>query len=154
MLTLNNSKKIKSHFSDFRKFKKGSNCASKTIIVILLFLNSFRKVIILLVLNNSKKISDNFTDLLVFQFSPAQSVRSHLARKLSLSSTCVTCAMPLQWLPSAFHPHFTASATDLRECFLLSAVFYLALLPAFFKASLGPAVRPQSQMGFMLKFET
>ena len=35
---------------------------------------------------------------------------------------------------------FTASATDLREHFLLSGVFYLTLLPASFKASLGPAV--------------
>ena len=31
----------------------------------------------------------------------------------------------------------TSSATDLREHFLLSGVFYFALLPAFFKASLG-----------------
>ena len=35
---------------------------------------------------------------------------------------------------------FYASATDLRERFLLSGVFYLALLPASFKASLGLAV--------------
>ena len=32
------------------------------------------------------------------------------------------------------------SATDLRECFLLSVIFYFKLLPAFIKASLGPAV--------------
>ena len=38
----------------------------------------------------------------------------------------------------------TASATDLRERFLLSAVFYLAPLPTFFKASLGLAVQRQS----------
>ena len=31
----------------------------------------------------------------------------------------------------------TTSATGLRERFLLSGVFYLTLLPAFFKASLG-----------------
>ena len=30
----------------------------------------------------------------------------------------------------------TASATDLKECFLLSGVFHLALLPGFFKPSL------------------
>ena len=57
----------------------------------------------------------------------------------SLCSTCVTygtlChAIGHQLLPT--HP-FTASATDLRERFLLSGVFYLALLPAVFKASLG-----------------
>ena len=39
-------------------------------------------------------------------------------------------AMPCQWSS-------TASATDLREHFLLSGVFYLTLLPAGFKASLG-----------------
>ena len=33
----------------------------------------------------------------------------------------------------------TASATDLRQRFLLSGFFYLALLPAVFKASLGLA---------------
>ena len=38
----------------------------------------------------------------------------------------------------------TASATDLRERFLLSGVFYLTLLPAGFKASPGPAVQPQT----------
>ena len=35
---------------------------------------------------------------------------------------------------------FTMSATDLREHFLPSGVFYLLLLPASFKASLGPVV--------------
>ena len=39
---------------------------------------------------------------------------------------------------------FTASATDFRERFLLSGVFYITLLPAGFKASLGAAVQPQS----------
>ena len=34
---------------------------------------------------------------------------------------------------------FTVSATDLRERILLSTVFYLTLLPASFKASLGPS---------------
>ena len=38
----------------------------------------------------------------------------------------------------------TASATDLREHFLLSGIFYLTLLPAGFKASLQPAVQTQS----------
>ena len=38
----------------------------------------------------------------------------------------------------------TASATDLRERFLLSGVFYLTLHPAGFKASSEPAVQPQS----------
>ena len=46
------------------------------------------------------------------------------------------------------------SPTDLRERFLLSGVFYLAFLPAFFKASLGPVFQPQSLQGFMLIFET
>ena len=36
------------------------------------------------------------------------------------------------------HPTlFTVSATDLRERFLLSGIFYLALFPAVFKASMG-----------------
>ena len=58
------------------------------------------------------------------------------------------------WLPT---PHcaapFTASAMDLRERFLISSIFYLALLPAGFEASLGPAVQPQSY-GFMLIIAT
>ena len=41
-----------------------------------------------------------------------------------------------------------------RAFFLISGVFYLALLPAVSEASLGPAVQPQSQQGFMLIFET
>ena len=35
---------------------------------------------------------------------------------------------------------FTVSATDLRERFSLSGVFYFTLFSASFKASLGPAV--------------
>ena len=42
------------------------------------------------------------------------------------------------------HLVITASATDLKERVLFSVVFYLTLLPAGFKASLGPAVQPQS----------
>ena len=45
-----------------------------------------------------------------------------------------------------FHCFFTvvvtASATDLRERFLLSGVFFLTLLPAFIKASLELEVQP------------
>ena len=37
---------------------------------------------------------------------------------------------------------FTVSATDLRERFLPSGDFYLTVLPASFKASLGLAVEP------------
>ena len=45
-------------------------------------------------------------------------------------------AMPCQWSSSGF----PVSATDLTEHFLLSGVFYLALLPASFKESLDLAV--------------
>ena len=38
----------------------------------------------------------------------------------------------------------TSSATDLRERFLLSFVFYLPLIPAGSKVSPGLAVQPQS----------
>ena len=43
-----------------------------------------------------------------------------------------------------------------ENVFYSQAFFYLALLHSFllFKASLGPAVQPQSQKGFMLIFET
>ena len=42
----------------------------------------------------------------------------------------------------------TTSATDLRECFLLSGVFYLTLLPASFKASLGAGSSTSRLAGF------
>ena len=79
-------------------------------------------------------------------FQTTQLVRLPLVTYPSLCSTCVTyqtlChAIGHQLLPT--HP-FTASATDLRERFLLSGIFYLTLLPAGFKASLGPAVQLQS----------
>ena len=38
--------------------------------------------------------------------------------------------------------------------FLLPGIFYLTLLPAFIKDSLGPAVLPWRLWGFPLKFET
>ena len=45
-------------------------------------------------------------------------------------------AIPL--VTNYFPPNpVTVNATDLRECLLLSGIFYLALLPAVFKASLG-----------------
>ena len=46
------------------------------------------------------------------------------------------------------------SATDLRESFLLSVIFYFKLLPAFIKASLGPAVLLWRLQGFPLRFDT
>ena len=45
--------------------------------------------------------------------------------------------MPSQRSPGTSRPPFTKSAANLRERFLLSSVFYLALLPAGFEASLG-----------------
>ena len=39
--------------------------------------------------------------------------------------------MSCHWSRGASHPLFTTSATDLRESFLFSGLFYLALLPAF-----------------------
>ena len=47
--------------------------------------------------------------------------------------------IPRHWSPDASHPPFT----DLRQRYLLSDVFYLILILATFKASLGPAVHPQ-----------
>ena len=46
------------------------------------------------------------------------------------------------------------SATDLRRRFLLLGIFYLTLLPAFFKAFLGWAVLPWRLKGFLLRFDT
>ena len=54
---------------------------------------------------------------------------------LSPSQCYLEDAMPCQWSSSSFW-WSTASATDLRER-LLSGVFYLTLLPASMKASLG-----------------
>ena len=48
----------------------------------------------------------------------------------------------------------TTSAMDLRECFSLSSVFYLTILSAFIKISLGPAEQPWRLQGLPLKFET
>ena len=48
----------------------------------------------------------------------------------------------------------TASTTDLRERFLLSGIFYIRLLPAFIKDSLGLAVLLWRLQGFPLRFET
>ena len=50
-----------------------------------------------------------------------------------LSPCYLQDTMPCQWSSS----DFTLRATDLRERFLLSGIFYLTLLPAGFKASLG-----------------
>ena len=63
-------------------------------------------------------------------------------------------SMPGHWSPGTSHPNFTASATDLRQHFLLSGIFYFALLSAGFEASLGPTIQPQSWQGFMLIIET
>ena len=48
----------------------------------------------------------------------------------------------------------TTSATDLRERFLLSGVFYLTLLSCFYQAFLWLAVLPWRFQGFPLRFET
>ena len=100
-------------------------------------------------MNKSKKNVGYFADfeqvfiytkiLTVILLTLNKTVRPPLATYSSLCSTCVTygalChAIVHQLLPT--HP-FTASVTDLRERFLLSGVFYLTLLPAFFKAYLG-----------------
>ena len=53
-----------------------------------------------------------------------------------LSPCYLQDTMPCQWSSS----DFTVSATDSRERFLLSGVFYLTFLPACFKVFLGPAV--------------
>ena len=86
-------------------------------------------IVILLTLNKSEKVG----------YFVNNTVRPPLVTYPLLWSTCVTFRTPChaighQLLPN--HP-FTVSATDLREHFLLSGVFYLTLLPAGFKASLG-----------------
>ena len=48
----------------------------------------------------------------------------------------------------------TAGATDLRERFLLPGIFYLTILPAFIKASLGLVVLSCRLHTFPLRFET
>ena len=63
----------------------------------------------------------------------------HLLTSLFLHCCCYCC---------------TAIAADLRERFLLSGVFFLTLLLAFIKASLGPAVLPWRLQGFPLMFKT
>ena len=47
-----------------------------------------------------------------------------------------------------------AGATDLREWFLLPGIFYLTILPAFIKASLGLVVLSCRLHTFPLRFET
>ena len=65
-----------------------------------------------------------------------------------LSTPC--CAAPALFMrrhatpevTGTSHPFFTASTTDVRERFLLSGIFYLKLLFAVFKITLGLAVHP------------
>ena len=109
-----------------------------------------KKVVILLIFKTPLKETRYlgnpyfFTDCVSIQFLIhllflTQLVRLSLVTYPSLCSTCViygTLATPL--VTSYFLPKpVTVSATDLREGFLLSGVFYLALLPAVLKASLG-----------------
>ena len=111
LVTLNKSKKNRLFYWTLNNSKKSwLFCWLRT---------SQKKLIILLILNNT--------------------VRPALVTYPSLCSTCMTyrtlChVIGHQLLPT--HP-FTASATDLRERFLLSGISYLTLLPAFFKASQG-----------------
>ena len=86
-----------------------------------------------------------FLDCSGIQFfdPPSFSQHSQLGHLWSPTSHCAVpvwltgrCATPL--VTSYFAPSpVPASAMDLRERFLLSGVFYLTLLPAVFKASLG-----------------
>ena len=102
-------------------------------------------IVILLTLNKSKKFFGYFADF--------EQVKKSVSFLLTLNNTghlwlpIPHCAVPV-WLSGHYamplvisyfpptHP-FTASATDLKQRFLLSDVFYLTLLPTFFKASLG-----------------
>ena len=79
-------------------------------------------------------------------FLTTQLVKLPLVTYPLLCSTCVTKGTLCYAIGHELLPEqtFTASATDLRERFLLSGVFYLTPLPAGFKASLGAAVQPQS----------
>ena len=87
-------------------------------------------------------LSIHFFDSLPFFDTVCQATPSSLC--CTVQHLCdVQEVMPCHWSPDASHPPFTASATDLREPFLLSGVFYFTLLSAAFKASLGLAVHPQ-----------
>ena len=93
----------------------------------------------------------------VFLFTPYfntvnQATSSYLL--LTMQDLCeLRDVMPCHQSPGTSHLPFTASATDLRERFLISCDFYLSLLPAPLRASLGPAVHPQRQQRFMLIIE-
>ena len=96
-------------------------------------------------------LSIQFFDSPLFKHSKATSVYLLLTAK----HLCyLRDVMPHHWSPGTFHSPFMASATGLREYFLLPYIFYLTHLPAAFKASLGLTVHPQRQQGFMLIIET
>ena len=85
-----------------------------------------------------KKLNSHFTD---FKQIICQKLHS-----LGDLGDAMPCHWSLCFLVSPCYKMLchTARATDLRERFLCSGVFYLALLPAIFKGSLGQAVRPKS----------
>ena len=114
-------------------------------IVFLLTLNKSRKkLVILLTLNKSRKswlfcYFEQIKKMLVILLTLNNTVRPPLVTLPSLCGTCVTYRMRCHAIGHQLLPthSFTASATDLRERFLLSSVFHPTLLRACFKASLG-----------------
>ena len=98
-------------------------------------------LVILLTLNKSdlrQNLSSNITDF-------KQHSQATFGRLLLTVQHMYDLRMPCHALVTKyFPPPFTESATDLREHFLLSGIFYLALFPAGFEASLGLTVQPQS----------
>ena len=104
----------------------------------------------MLTLNKSKKCwlfwwlwaSSHYTDfqhVVIILMTLNNTIRLPLGNYPSLCSTCVTYGTPCHAIGHQLLPThlFSMSATDLRERFLLSGIFYHTLLPAFFKASLG-----------------
>ena len=111
---------------------------SKKMLVIFLTINKPKNVVYFADVEQVKK-------MLIILLTLHNTDRPPLVTYNSLCSTCVTygtlCnAIGHQLLPTL---PFTASATDSRERFLLSGVFYLTLLPAFSRILWEPAVQPQ-----------
>ena len=122
------------HFSDFEQFK---NLVSDK--------NSFQRNSVLLTGHHVAPVATLF-------FSLTHVTCRHYTTQQSSGTAPVL--LTGRYAMSVVIQGYSASATDLRERFLLSGVFYLTFLPAVFKAFLGPAVQPQSQQDFIPIFKT
>ena len=111
---------------------------SKNFLVIFLTINKPKNVVCFADVEQVKK-------MLIILLTLNNTVRPLLVTYNSLCSTCVTYGTLCHTIVHQLLPSlpFTANATDLRERFLLSGVFYLTLLPAFSRILWEPAVQPQ-----------